>query len=48
MKPEEAAKAPWCTCNKMGTCLGCQIEKRVKESYGKVGVAHLKAHLRDD
>lgn len=48
MNLDDAVKVPWCTCNKMGTCLGCEIEKKVKECYGKLGLAFLKAHLKED
>ena len=40
-------EAPWCTCNHMGVCLGCMIEKKVKELYGTQGLAHLLAHLKE-
>ena len=36
---------PWCTCNKMGKCIGCMIEEKVKECYGTQGLAFLKAHI---
>ena len=35
----------WCTCNNTGTCLGCMIEKKIKECYGTQGLAFLLAHV---
>ena len=40
-------EAPWCTCNHMGVCPGCMIEKKVQKLYGTQGLAHLLAHLKE-
>lgn len=38
-------KDTWCTCKNMGTCLGCMIEKKIKECYGTQGLAFLLGHV---
>jgi len=35
----------WCTCSNRGICLGCAIERLVKEYYGTQGLAFLLAHV---
>ena len=38
----------WCTCGNMGRCLGCDIEKKILECYGKQGLAFLREHLKKE
>lgn len=41
----------WCTCKddgRVNQCLGCAIERRVKEYFGSQGLRFLKQHLKDD
>ena len=35
----------WCTCSHMGVCLGCNIERIVRERLGTDGLAYLLDHL---
>jgi hypothetical protein len=36
----------WCTCNNMGICLSCAIERLVREHLGTQGLAYLLAHIK--
>ena len=36
----------WCTCDNKGKCLGCHIERLVREHLGTDGLAYLLAHVK--
>lgn len=42
---EQIQRGAWCSCDLGGTCLGCVIQKVVREHYGQQGEAYLLTHV---
>ena len=38
--------AVWCRCEGKGECLGCLIDKTVKEFYGTLGVEYVHSAIQ--
>lgn len=44
----DANPETWCACGNKGKCLGCAIERLVREHLGTQGLAYLLARVKGE